>query len=131
MVTLQGLREGNASCLPTLLSQLIPAINNSLVGVSKVLHFIAPQYIPIIDRNVLRGWDLFFFKLQPGYAVPRLPSYNVSLNQNHIEKYLAYRETLIEWAKNCKGQISIRDLEVGFFELGKHTVNEKIELPTY
>jgi hypothetical protein len=29
-----------------------------------MLHFIAPGIVPIIDRNVLRGWDIFFFKLQ-------------------------------------------------------------------
>lgn len=60
LVNLKALKKGDDSQLKELFEELIPVINNSLVGTSKVLHFIAPNSVRIIDRNVLRGWDLFF-----------------------------------------------------------------------
>jgi hypothetical protein len=127
---LQKLKKDDDFYLPELIDELIPVINNSLVGVSKVLHFIAPDAVPIIDRNVLRGWDVFFFKLNCQFQVIQMPSYKTSLNRNHIQKYLAYRSILKEWVLNNKGQITLRDLEFAFFELGKNKVEERIELPT-
>jgi hypothetical protein len=127
---LQKLRNGDDSCLTALIEQLIPVINNSLVGASKVLHFIAPDIVPIIDRNVLRGWDIFFFKLHSEFEVTQLPNYKTALNRNHVQKYLSYRSILTAWAQNSGGKITLRDLEFAFFELGKNTVEEQMELPT-
>jgi len=46
--------------LQALFIELIPVINNSLIGTSKVLHFINPNLVPIIDSNVIHGWNSFF-----------------------------------------------------------------------
>jgi hypothetical protein len=131
LLKLQALKAGDRSQLSDLLHQLIPVINNSLVGTSKVLHFIAPGIVPIIDRNVLRGWDIFFFKLHTGFNVIRLPNYQVGLNRNHIEKYLSYKKLLSEWVENGEHTFSMRDLEFSFFELGRNTIKEQPELPVY
>lgn len=128
---LQILKRGGDTQLPEMFKELIPVINNSLVGASKVLHFIAPNVIPIIDRNVLRGWELFFCQY-PEYIGPTLPSYRTSLNRTHIPKYMMYRDTLTRWVANGDGQFTIRDLEFALFELGKNTEEEpRIYLPTY
>lgn len=128
---LNELKTGNLSELPTLLKLLIPVINNSLTGTSKVLHFIAPDFIPIIDSNVLRGYEIFFFKLNMEYDVPKLPSYKTSLNNTHIGKYLTYVDLLKKWVAECDNNITIRDIEFELFQLGKNTVHEKHDLPIY
>jgi hypothetical protein len=125
------LKSGNVSHLSPLLHELVPVINNSLIGVSKVLHFIAPEQVPIIDRNVLNGWDLFFFKLYPHYNVPQLPHYKTALNLKHIPKYLEYREVLADWVAGGLFEFSMRDLEFAFFDLGRTRIEEEPKLPTY
>ncbi len=40
-----------------LLEVLVPIINQSVVGTSKVLHFIAPDKAPIIDSRVIVTWN--------------------------------------------------------------------------
>ncbi|RZK45795.1 MAG: hypothetical protein EOO97_00480 [Pedobacter sp.] len=128
---LQALRSGDDTQLEGLLWELIPVINNSLVGVTKVLHFIAPTVVPIIDRHVLRGWDLFF-RVHPEYSAPKLPSYRVALNKTHISKYLAYRDNLLQWVASGDGQFTVRDLELAFFTLSRNTEElQRVYLPTY
>jgi len=128
---LQELKRGDLSHLQKLFQQLIPVINNSLVGISKVLHFIAPDRVPIIDRNVLRGWNIFF-KQYSEYEAPSLPNYRTSLNGKHVSKYMMYRDTMIGWVANGEGQFTMRDLEFAFFELGRNTEKELQDChPTY
>lgn len=128
---LQQLRNGNSELLAGLFKQLIPIINNSLVGVSKVLHFVCPSQVPIIDRNVLIGWNYFFFELYPQFSVTKLASYHTALNHNHIPMYMKYRRELLQWWANCEGKVSLRDLEKRLFELGrkvsKSEGNEKVK----
>ena len=126
IISLQALKAGDVDTLPALLKQLIPVINNSLIGTSKVLHFIAPDYVPIIDSNVLRGWDIFFFQLHPDLNAPKLPHYKTSLSHSHIENYLSYKELLHQWSFNCERSISIREIEHLLFDLGKYTPKEKL-----
>ncbi|WP_121354854.1 hypothetical protein [Flavisolibacter nicotianae] len=128
---LQALRGGDDTQLEGLFLELIPVINNSLVGVTKVLHFIAPMTVPIIDRHVLRGWDLFFHD-HPEYGAPKLPSHRVALNKTHIAKYLTYRETLLRWVAGGTGQFTMRNLELAFFNLSQNTPEmPRVYLPTY
>ena len=131
LLNLRTLKKGDLSILPSLLKELIPVINNSLTGTSKVLHFILPDRIPIIDSNVVRGWDIFFFKLYPHFEVPKFPHYKSALNSNHTARYIQYMELFNEWVANSNGSITLRDLEFGFYELGKNTIKEEKYLPIY
>ena len=54
---LKKLRSGDKCQLRELMAELTPVINNSIVGTSKVLHFVAPKHVPIIDSNVVRAWN--------------------------------------------------------------------------
>lgn len=132
LTQLQALKGGDTTNLPTLLHQLVPVINNSLVGVSKVLHFIAPNQVPIIDRNVLSGWEVFFFIMYPQEGVSKLPNYKTALNRKHIPKYLEYRNVLLQWEANTNGAVTMRHLESAFFELGREVTPDhfKVYLPT-
>jgi hypothetical protein len=55
--TLMYLKNGMEINRRKLLEKLVPNINNSIVGTSKVLHFIAPDYVPILDSKVLTNWN--------------------------------------------------------------------------
>ncbi len=124
LVKLKGLKNGDSSHLKSLLEELVPVINNSLVGTSKVLHFIAPEQVPIIDRNVLKGWNIFFTKHHPDSSIIKLPSYQTALGINHIGKYLQFRDTLIAWVKNINVNVCLRDIEYYLFKLGRSTEKE-------
>ncbi|WP_052323803.1 hypothetical protein [Flavihumibacter sp. ZG627] len=125
---LRSLRKGDFYLLPDLLKQLIPVINNSLVGVSKVLHFIASDHVPIIDRNVLSGWTFFFSSEYPNLSVPKMPHYKTALNQKHIPQYLEYRTVLNKWAVNCDTSVSMRELESALFYLGRTVTLDKFKV---
>ncbi|HEU4470712.1 MAG TPA: hypothetical protein VFR58_06505 [Flavisolibacter sp.] len=125
---LRSLRKGDDSLLPDLLQQLIPVINNSLVGVSKVLHFVASDHVPIIDRNVLKGWTFFFSTEYPNLAVPKMPHYKTALNHKHIPQYLEYRAVLKQWAANCDASVSMRDLESALFYLGRTVTPDQFKV---
>ncbi|MGI2026683.1 MULTISPECIES: hypothetical protein [unclassified Endozoicomonas] len=61
------------------LSQLKALVNNSMVGASKLLHFVAPEHFPIWDSKVYR----FCHKQEPH-------QYRV----NSIDEYLTYLDQL-------------------------------------
>jgi hypothetical protein len=128
LAQLKLLKEGDTAQLEPLLYQLVPVINNSLTGSSKLLHFIAPEHVPIIDSNVLSGWDVFFFQLYPNKEVKKLPNYKTALNQKHISKYMTYRHTLLEWKANCEPWVTLRHLEIAIFDLGKELTPESFRI---
>lgn len=128
LAQLKALKEGDTSNLESLLHGLVPVINNSLTGASKLLHFIAPETVPIIDRNVLSGWEVFFFFFPSGYSVMKLPYYKTALNQKHIPSYMAYRNTLLAWKEACEPSVTIRHLESALFELGKEITPESLRI---
>ena len=111
------LKKGKLKEKEDLIKLLVPVINNSLVGTSKVLHFIAPAQVPIIDSRVLRGWKSFFQKY-PEYDVPKLPSAKVSLNIKHVNGYIKYWETLKGWKEECNFNVTFREIEFCFYKLG-------------
>lgn len=53
------------------LTTLKACINNSLVGASKLLHFIQPDIYPIWDSRVLRYWT----KNKSTYGIDQVPKY--------------------------------------------------------
>jgi hypothetical protein len=92
-------------------------INNSIVGTSKVLHFIAPDYIPILDSKVLENWNSFFKNTETATFPKNL------IASNQIRIYLKCWQLMEEWQANCKKagkEVSLRDLEKALFELGKY-----------
>gem|GEM_PF-6683015 len=94
------------------LVKLVPNINNSIVGTSKVLHFIAPDYVPILDSKVLINWNSFFKNTET-------PTFTKILSaSNQIRIYLEYWKLMDEWKNNCKKEgidVSLRELEKGLF----------------
>lgn len=108
---------------------VVPMINNSIVGVSKALHFAYPNDISIIDSNVVKGWRKLFYKTETeGYkdpAISPLPinfgSFNgrKSTMSRHIDYYLRYCNNLNEWTKNLDNDVTPRDIETRLYLLGK------------
>jgi hypothetical protein len=96
------------------LKTFVGLINNSVVGTSKVLHFIAHDYVPILDSKVLINWNSFFKNTE----TPLLPkTYTVS---KQIDVYLQYWKLMAEWKNNCKKagkDVSLRTLEKSLFKL--------------
>lgn len=99
----------NPEPLGNLLDILIPIINNSLVGTSKVLHFISPEHIPIIDSRVLATWNRIF-KQNKELTLKKTLLLD-SDKARQIKNYLKYREMLIEWQSKCGRKVTIRKLE--------------------
>ena len=60
----------------------VSPINNSIVGLSKVLHFVNPEYFPIWDRRVARHFEIFYH-------------YNINRFENYIE-YIDFIESANE-----------------------------------
>ncbi len=59
-------------------------INNSIVGASKLLHFINPEVYPIWDSNINRA----VFGASTGYKT------------NDVNRYLEYKALITKWAKD-------------------------------
>jgi len=117
---LQKLHEDDVSVLPELVLQLTPYINNSIVGTSKVLHFVAPNIVPVIDSRVVVGWHKFFNKHPVGNYSKALPKNSNSLKPDH---FISYQSKMKEWADNIKMHLvdknALRELEIKLYLLGK------------
>lgn len=97
-----------------LFTTLVPVINNSVVGTSKALHFIAPYEIPIYDSRVIRAWSKLFKKdksLRLQYKTG-----------GEVGKVLFYIKKMHEWLDICKSSdesITLRDLELILYYYGE------------
>lgn len=115
---LNRLRNGSEMDRKAFLEKLVPNINNSVVGTSKVLHFIAPDYVPILDSKVLSNWNWFFKNTET-------PTFSKTLSaSNQIRIYLQYWKLMEEWKNNCKKagkDVSLRALEKSLFTLKTNT----------
>ena len=115
---LNHLRNGQEMDRKALLEKLVPNINNSVVGTSKVLHFIAPDYVPIFDSKVLSNWNWFFKNTET-------PTFSKTLSaSNQIRIYFQYWKLMEVWKNNCKKvgkDVSLRALEKGLFTLKINT----------
>ena len=77
---LQALKDGNADLSKDDLTTLKQYMNNSIVGASKILHFVAPEQYPIWDSKIFK----FTHDREPqGYLV------------NNVETYREYRSSLL------------------------------------
>ncbi len=126
---LHELDNGVPGALKLVFDRIVPVINNSIIGASKVLHFAYSDKVPIIDRNVVAGWRKLFFPdgirvRNKNWDVAKLPSNfngygsNAVMRSNHIVRYISYAENMVLW-KNTIGEVSIRDIETKLYLLGK------------
>jgi hypothetical protein len=113
---IQKLKSGDVTGLKDLLINMIQVFNNSVVGVSKMLHFAAPVVVPILDGRILDNWQQLFGENEK-VALPSL--YYSSPGQKTAERYsrvyMAYRDHLISWQKRIDTKPSLRDLEKALF----------------
>ena len=79
-------------------------LDNSIVAVSKMFHFLSPNYFPIIDSKVIQSWNEWF----PEYKLPKKIT---------VEKYQLYAQLMREWSKNTG--LSLRNLELSLFHYEK------------
>lgn len=111
---LKKLQRGNGD-VAWLFNTLSPVINNSVVGTSKTLHFIAPNSIPIYDSRVKVAWNKLFHG-NKSLTLKKRPD-------GDIGKVLFYTNKMNDWLKVCKLEdesISLRDLELALYYYGKN-----------
>ena len=109
---LKKLQQGNGD-IEWLFKTLSRVINNSVVGTSKVLHFIAPNAIPIYDSRVIRAWTKLF-KSDLELRLQYKPGGDVG-------KVLFYANKMKDWLYECKkydNSIRLRDLELMLYYYG-------------
>ena len=125
-----------------LLDELMVSVNRSLVGTSKLLHFVSPNHIPMIDSNVVKAWRRLLYKRdgrgisskgaeQLG-VVKFTASYLAAAKSEEeddgksgsagsvdgrIGPYLDYCRDIRRWARLCGA--SVRDLELRLFLYGQ------------
>jgi hypothetical protein len=96
-----------------LLAKLVPIINNSIVGTSKVLHFIAPNKAPIFDSRVIKNWNQIFSGTEVALGHLKTKS------EQQIQQYTRYWDYMHTWLKVIhidKRDVTLRDLELRIFE---------------
>ena len=103
--------------IENLLLSLSSAINNSIVGTSKMLHIFFHKTIPIIDSNSLRGWSKIFKRYYKQYPELKLP-YNIPSDPNRrVSTYIKYWKLMMMLKINTKSK-SIRQVEEPFYWIG-------------
>lgn len=71
------------------LCNLVRVINNSLVGTSKLLHFVRPDIFPIMDSNVYR----FVFEEKPNGGIKDVPKFQEFVRRvNAIRSEARFRD---------------------------------------
>lgn len=95
-------------------------INNSVVGASKALHILYPETVPIIDSNVIMGWNHFFAESIVKYPeVKLMASFSSANKERQTKEYLKYWDMLNSWMRNT-GVNNIRELEEPFYRIGRN-----------
>lgn len=114
--------------LDELFEKIVPVINNSIVGTSKVLHFIAPKKVPIIDSNVITAWNALFNpedkKDLNNNAIVTLPK-KMGSSKNQQKLYLGYYTNIHKWTAAVSSNITIRDIEILLYKYGKKLKEEE------
>ena len=83
-----------------IVNELTVHLDNSIIAVSKMLHFLTPNYFPIIDSKVINTWNKWF----PQYKLPK---------KVNVKQYLDYAQNMRDWS--VKTGVSLRDLEKALF----------------
>jgi len=123
------LRSNDLEVRKSLISKLMPAANNSIVGASKILYFLSPSNAPVIDRNVVIAWRKLLYNnnirnIEKKSTIAPIPANFGSISKKlskkrHIDLYIAYWDNLINWANNCGNNVSMRDIEKRLYLYGK------------
>lgn len=98
-----------------ILTMLSRAVNNSVVGASKVLHMFHPLHIPIFDSRVRRAWNKFF------KGKSRIPILN---QKNQVNCFYNYWLGVMYWKENL-GHRGVRRIEKKLFEYGGYLNQNK------
>ena len=109
--------EKQTTMIKSSLLKLTISINNSIVGTSKVLHIFYPTNWPIIDRNVLKGWNQVFKKYYSKYPELKLPTTMPIDTNRQVSLYMKYWKLLSFLKINTRSK-SIRDVESPFYWIG-------------
>ncbi|HEY5122545.1 MAG TPA: hypothetical protein VIK14_02290 [Ignavibacteria bacterium] len=120
------------SCRFELLYELCSNINHSIVGSSKILHLLKPDYGPIYDSRVIEEWN-YFFNYNENIKLNNFSFYNNETKSikhdkliNLIDIYIRiYWDNLLLWIKNIDNQISVRDIEILFYFINKEKNKRK------
>ncbi|TVZ13952.1 hypothetical protein [Maribacter sp. MAR_2009_72] len=105
--------QQNKGDIDWLFKALTPVINNSVVGTSKTLHFIAPDVIPIYDSRVITAWSRIF-KTNRSLRLQYIPG-------GEISKVLFYTVKMNEWLTEClkhNPNLKLRNLELMLYYYG-------------
>ena len=81
--------------------ELVSIFDNSVVAVSKMVHFLSPDYFPIIDSKVIITWNQIF----PEHKLPKTID---------IARYLEFSQKMRTWS--VETGIKLRDLEIALFQ---------------
>ena len=93
--------EFNADTDKEVINELVSKLDNSVVAVSKMLHFLSPNYFSIIDSKVIASWN----KLFPQHKLPK---------KIDINRYMTYAQLMRDWS--AKSGIELRELEKALFK---------------
>lgn len=113
-----ALLESKENEIETNLIILSRFINHSTVGASKTLHIFFPEFIPIIDSNVLKGWNKIFVKHYKKYPELRLPKNIPQTIERQVKVYQKYWKLLAYWGDNI-GSNNLRLIEEHFYLIGR------------
>tara|TARA_B100000963_G_C22441075_1_gene586591 strand:- start:119 stop:712 length:594 start_codon:yes stop_codon:yes gene_type:complete len=100
-------REFNENNDFKIFTEFVEILDNSVVAVSKMFHFLSPNYFPIIDSKVVSSWNLWF----PEHSLPKKIS---------TKKYLFYAKLMRNWSS--KTDLSLRSLEKALFKCNEELV---------
>lgn len=109
--------DNNTENITVWLSTIVPVINNSIVGTSKLLHIYFPRTIPIIDSNVLKGWNSQMKKNYSKNRKLKLPSTIPGTTQRQVVLFIKYWRLMMLFTYNTKSR-SIRVCEEPFYWIG-------------
>lgn len=97
------------------LDKLLHFVNDSFIGVSKLLHFTNPKYWAIWDSNVYAAIE-YVAEKEPKYNLSQFLKPNYSL-VNNKKRFIAYQTAIREVSKNCAKEI--RKIEKFLFEVSE------------
>ncbi len=101
----------------SLVFRLASVVNNSVVGASKIMHFVSNERVPILDSRVARAWD----RIVTGTGLKLSNPSSLSLDKQ-VMRYVRYWRLMEEWLEVIPGKennVTIRILEQLLFVAGK------------
>jgi len=102
--------------------------DHGVIMASKILHFIAPERVPIIDSRVGMAWNRVRDKLATSPADPQMPlKLGETPGEISVKRFIDYWEILDQWKRSMPRPRGYRDLEGQIFRVGKLLAEIKAE----